>query len=369
MRGLLLGLYDLANPWALALALGPGKGTITLRFDGPPAPEAFAIPPAERRAFVSALADTILGRRLRASAVGSRASTGADGGGPEGASDLPAWTPVLEHFMTGPYGWEDCPLTIRREVEGLVQDVRAVLGANLVGFYLHGSLAMRCFNPRWSDIDVLGITREFLNAEETRSVAEALLRHSRPPRGVEAMFVPESSLRPWRYPTPYSFYFSERRRARYEAGLRAATWRTWAAERPVSYDLAANLPRIRVRGVRLAGRPIPETVPRVPSEDYVTSILRDFDSKRARLPAAAVSGVLNACRNYSFLRDRRLDSKEEAAVRALQILPKEDRRIVRKVLDVYRGHRSQGETFDETELACFYARMDDRLGELRSRLR
>ena len=37
---------------------------------------------------------------------------------------------------------------------------REILGENLAGVYLHGSLAMGCFNPRKSDLDLLTVVRE-----------------------------------------------------------------------------------------------------------------------------------------------------------------------------------------------------------------
>ncbi len=36
---------------------------------------------------------------------------------------------------------------------------RKVFRENLTGVYLHGSLAMGCFDPRWSDLDLLLVTQ------------------------------------------------------------------------------------------------------------------------------------------------------------------------------------------------------------------
>jgi len=44
------------------------------------------------------------------------------------------------------YGWQRCPKAVRAEVEVIRQRLVSVLREDLVGLYLHGSLAMGCFN-------------------------------------------------------------------------------------------------------------------------------------------------------------------------------------------------------------------------------
>src|SRR3712207_2262445 len=101
------------------------------------------------------------------------------------------------------YGWANAPAAIRLQVEQCADRLGRLLGANLVGIYLHGSLAMGCFNPRRSDIDLLVVTRRALRVETRRRAAELLLRCSLAPRPIEISLLRERDLRPWRYPTPY----------------------------------------------------------------------------------------------------------------------------------------------------------------------
>lgn len=46
------------------------------------------------------------------------------------------------------------------------------LGDNLVGIYLHGSLAMGCFNPDTSDIDLLLVVADKLTRDHMRRLAK-----------------------------------------------------------------------------------------------------------------------------------------------------------------------------------------------------
>jgi len=63
------------------------------------------------------------------------------------------------------------------------------LGSNLAGLYLHGSLAMGCFNPACSDVDLLAVTRRGMTVETKRRVAELLLKTSGAPSPIEISFL------------------------------------------------------------------------------------------------------------------------------------------------------------------------------------
>jgi predicted nucleotidyltransferase len=59
-------------------------------------------------------------------------------------------------------------------------------GENLVGIYLHGSLAMESFNPVSSDVDLLVVVRDRLSWEEKSGLGQRLLQLSEqaPPNGL-----------------------------------------------------------------------------------------------------------------------------------------------------------------------------------------
>ncbi len=57
------------------------------------------------------------------------------------------------------------PKSIQSLLNRIVEGFRHILGGNLVGIYLHGSLAMGGFNPRTSDIDFLIVLKAPLKPE------------------------------------------------------------------------------------------------------------------------------------------------------------------------------------------------------------
>ncbi len=56
------------------------------------------------------------------------------------------------------YTWRTCSKVIQSEVNTLRTELQRLLGQNLLGIYLHGSLALGGFQPGRSDIDVIVVT-------------------------------------------------------------------------------------------------------------------------------------------------------------------------------------------------------------------
>jgi predicted nucleotidyltransferase len=91
-----------------------------------------------------------------------------------------------------------------RRVEDLVRRLQDIVADDLVGVYLHGSLALGCFNPALSDLDLLVVTKQALTSDQRQALGPVLSRSGR----VEISFLAAPSLRPWRHPAPYDLHFS-----------------------------------------------------------------------------------------------------------------------------------------------------------------
>lgn len=258
------------------------------------------------------------------------------------------------------------PEAIQRQLTLMVQEIREALVDNLVGVYLHGSLAMGCFNAERSDLDLLVVTAAGTSVEVKRQIAEVLLRRSGAPRPIEISFLRSADLDPWQYPTPFDLHYSEDWRTRYEDQLANGEWKRWNdRERPQrDPDLAAHVTIVRHRGRCLVGKPIAEVFPEVPREHYLASILTDFDWLQERLIENPVYAVLNACRIYWYVREGRISSKAEAGAWAAQTLPEEHRGLVVQALEIYRGRRADS-PFDAVSLKRFVAYVADEIARER----
>jgi len=235
------------------------------------------------------------------------------------------------------FGWDSCPASPRRQVGACLARWQALLNDALVGVYLHGSLAMGCWNPARSDIDLLVIVGEPMAVEAKRELVAGLLALSGQPHPVEISFLAQSDFRPWRYPTPYDLHYSEEWRERYAAALRDGSWRSWNDERGLDPDLAAHITVTRARGVRLYGPPAAEAFPPVPPSDYVNSLLADIAWAREMMPRHADYVLLNLCRIAAYLQEGGIRSKDEGGEWALAHVAPRWHDVIRWALARYRG--------------------------------
>lgn len=245
------------------------------------------------------------------------------------------------------------PRDVRLQIHVFVAGVRKLLGPDLAGIYLHGSLAMGCFNRTTSDIDLLVVTRRLIQHPAKLRLVRLLLELSQRPSPIEVTFLSPRNLRPWRYPTRFDLHFSENWRKRFETNPARAIAAQHAMKDP---DLAAHIGVTRARGIRLTGAPIKTAFPVVPRNDYLNSVLRDFSWSRRRIARIPVYFVLNACRIQVFAASGEICSKEEGGARVVKAIPRRHANLVRRALSEYRGGGGPAR-FDKQALRSFAAHM------------
>ena len=246
------------------------------------------------------------------------------------------------------------PEPVRRQVETFTDRLAGMLGQQIVGIYLHGSLAFGCFNPQRSDLDLLVVTRDALGLTNRRGIIELLLTLSGQPAPIEVSFLTIDQVRPWRYPTPFDLHFSEAWRESYVDDLHSGRWATWAEGGRCDPDLAAHIMVLRARGRRLMGVAIDGLFSTVPVADFRASLGLDIaDSLQEEAPNS-VYAILNCCRTQAYLTEGLVLSKEEGGRWALAILPEHLAPIVRRALQAYRSGAA-ADTFDRAGLSDFVA--------------
>lgn len=258
------------------------------------------------------------------------------------------------------HGWGDCPGESRAQVVSLVEGLRNLLADGLIGVYLHGSLAMGCFHPTRSDVDLLVLTRHRTAAGLSRDLAGLLLRSSGAPRPIEISVLNHDDLHPWRHPAPFDFHFGEDWREKMETDLGSGEWVQWGAVPQTDPDLAAHITVTLARGLSLHGPPPALAFPAVPSEDYLDSIVKDFEWALDRLAGNPTYFVLNACRVIAFVEARCVLSKVEGGEWGLSNLPSEWRGLIGGALAAYRG-QAEPVGMERAELARFAAAMRARI--------
>lgn len=238
---------------------------------------------------------------------------------------------------------------------------KAELGDNLAGVYLHGSLAMGCFNPEKSDIDLLVVTHEKAAAEVYKRLARQIvaLRDTMPNSGgMELSVILETYLKNFVYPTPFEFHFSDFHLERYRQD---ADYLCGGFE---DADLAAHLTVVYHRGRTLYGTGIRKAFQPVDEQFYLQALLNDLEDVQESIAEKPVYYTLNLCRVLLFLQERTVASKKEGGEWGLQALPGRYQPLVRDCLAEYSG-TSGGKRSYRTEWGEFAGYM---VGEINKRL-
>ena len=201
-----------------------------------------------------------------------------------------------------------------------------VFGENLAGVYLHGSLAMGCFNPEKSDLDLILIVERDISDDQKLTFLNQVVELNReaPPKGLELSVVKREHCAPFVYPTPFEFHFSPAHLA-------------LALEDPEAYiqklqgtdkDLGAHFTIINHYGIVLYGEKISGVFAPVPMADYIDSIWSDVEGAREEILENPVYMVLNLCRVLAYLQDGLVLSKQSGGVWGVEKLSEAYKKIV-----------------------------------------
>jgi len=210
-----------------------------------------------------------------------------------------------------------------------------LLKENLVGIYIHGSIALNCFNPQGSDIDFIAVVENPIPRQTKLCLLEILeeQRGQAPVKGFEMSIVLKKHCRKFEYPTPYELHFSNHWLERYLKDPLSLC----NDDIQTDYDLAAHFTVIRHAGLVLCGRSIPEVFGPVPREYYWDSICRDIRNAEKDVLENPVYIILNLCRVYAYKKGGLILSKEQGGQWGLKNLPKRYGGILKSSLDNYRS--------------------------------
>ncbi len=251
------------------------------------------------------------------------------------------------------------PPVTQEQIAALTHLLCECTQGNLVGIYAHGSLAMGCFNPQVSDIDLLVITQQPLQQAARRQILGGLLDLSGAPHPVEISIVYYAQVDPWRHPAPFDLHFSEAWRTATSAVL--ANVANAALPGGEDSDLAGHFTVLKRRGLCLVGTPITDLRLAVPWEDYLASLRSDFVWAVTSGEVSPVYIVLNACRCWAAVADGVVLSKAEGGVWAAGHVPARFRLLVARSRATYGGEQTEA-AIDAAEARVFHGWIGERLG-------
>ena len=204
---------------------------------------------------------------------------------------------------------------LSRLLDKLSCAIQKILGGNLVGIYLHGSIAQKAFRWNVSDVDFLLVVQSEPSDDIKRQLLDTTIHLSEfaPPKGLEWSVVKWSDCLHVSHPVPFCLHYSIAHTQRYLTSPEEYIQNMKGRDG----DLAAYFAIVRQCGIVLYGKPIEEVFSPVP-QDFVMDSFRqnvvDDDTP---------NGILNRCRYEAYRQDGVLLSKIDGAIWALKHLPTE----------------------------------------------
>ncbi len=240
-----------------------------------------------------------------------------------------------------------------RDLAGkFVEKAYTVLGESLIGIYLHGSMAMGCFNPNKSDIDLIVVVNGDISDKQKLELMNEIVKFNSlaPAKGFEISFVKSEYCKPFVYPTPFELHFSSVHLDKYKASPEKYI----KEMKGVDKDLAAHFTVINNYGKVLYGRKISEDFGEVPRADHIDSIYYDIENAVLDITDNPVYVTLNLCRVLCFLCSGQCVSKADGGRWALR-KPGFDNDIVNEALDCYLSDKKF--EYDSADLRNFAEKM------------
>ncbi|GCE24088.1 aminoglycoside adenylyltransferase domain-containing protein [Dictyobacter kobayashii] len=237
------------------------------------------------------------------------------------------------------YNWTNCSKVIKAEVQTILAEFERLLGDNLLGIYLYGSLAAGGFNPERSDINLLVVTARPLAVETRRNIIELVLRISRFPAPLDITFIVKQELQALAQSLPIELHYDETVRQHYQSALHSEDQQQWSDQAQSNNQLILDLSSLHHYGVCLYGQPIAETIPVIPDTIFRTALIQYLQEIQARPLQDPITFVLDASRGMAYLRDGSFLSKRDGGTWGLNQLPEQYHPLLQQVLAIYQGER------------------------------
>lgn len=218
-------------------------------------------------------------------------------------------------------------------LDEIVEQSKQIFGEELIGIYLHGSMAMGCFNADKSDIDLIFVIRDCITDAQKLQFMNNIVELNKiaPSKGIELSIVKKEYCRKFLYPTPFELHFSN-------AHLQ------WFIDNPTDYihkmngtdkDLAAHFKIIKKYGIVLQGEEINDVFADVPRKEYIDSIWYDVEGAKEDILKEPIYAILNLCRVAAFLKDDLVLSKKQGGEWAINNLSSKYHVLISNALQCY----------------------------------
>ena len=221
-------------------------------------------------------------------------------------------------------GYKDLPMEILNQINSVVDIWKRHMGANLIGVYLHGSIALNAFNPDSGDIDLLVVVKDSIEISTKLEIARDIIAIDRKPRPLEMSAVKQTDAINWKTPGNCVFHYSDFWTDKYLERFSNPDMEVYVADHEFpDADVTSYIKLLKQCGIRLYGKEIEEVFSDVSDEDFWLAISADIDEYdfHAYNSRYLASNVLILGRILSFKIEKRILSKYEGGIWMIKNVP------------------------------------------------
>lgn len=217
------------------------------------------------------------------------------------------------------------------------------MAESIMGIYIHGSIALSCFVEGVSDIDILIVCDRRISREERLLISKNIIEIDNNPAHLEMSAIWINDLKPWKYPTPCQFHYSDAWTEHYKKLMSGDIKDSFIVDEDFcDADIACHVHLTNQSGICIYGSSIKDIFPIIPEKDFWNSISVDVDEYdfHAYNPRYFASNILILGRILSYKKEKRIISKYDSGIWTLNFVPAKFRYIIDNAIkEWYSGEK------------------------------
>ena len=228
--------------------------------------------------------------------------------------------------MSNLIGFRDLPNEILNQINEVVNIWKKHLGDELIGVYLHGSIALDAFNPNSGDIDILVVVKDSIDIRVKLEIARDIIEIDKKPCPLEMSAVKLSDARNWKTPGNCVFHYSDFWTEKYVERFSNPDADVYVVDHEFpDADVTSYIKLLKQCGIVLYGREIQKVFADISDEDFWVAISADIDDYDFHDYDARYfsSNVLILGRILSFKKERRILSKYDGGIWMIDHVPED----------------------------------------------
>lgn len=240
--------------------------------------------------------------------------------------------------MSNLIGFRDLPNEILNQINKVVNIWKKHLGDELIGVYLHGSIALDAFNPDSGDIDILVVVKDSIDIQVKLEIARDIIEIDKKPCPLEMSAVKLSDARNWKTPGNCVFHYSDFWTEKYVERFSNPDADVYVVDHEFpDADVTSYIKLLKQCGIVLYGREIQKVFADISDEDFWVAISADIDDYDFHDYDARYfsSNVLILGRILSFKKERRILSKYDGGIWMIDHVPEDLKYLLKLAMKIW----------------------------------